>query len=166
MAVLYGATLFQTSGNAQNYNYDLIGKNSEAFTLGDPIVNSSGQAIVGGTTGAVIGICAKTVTMASTNVGGANVTVPYIPVDETTEFLMGTNSDLTGNSTNGGTYYKLTGNTTATVQVDTTNSAQTTTSRVVMIKKVDPNNIGGSGSGSGLRQCTVVFVRRPTWIDQ
>ncbi len=61
-----------------------------------------------------------------------------------------------------GTYYKLTANTTGTVQVDVANGAQTTTSRVVMIKSVDPQGIGGTGAGSGLRQCVVVFVKKFT----
>lgn len=149
-------------------SYDVIGKNSEAITAGDPLQYISGQAAVAGTTTSVFGVAAKTATMAATNAGstGAKVQPAYIPTDERTVFLMGTNADLTGNATDPGTYYKLSANTTNTVVVDVTNSAVTTTSRVVMIKKVDPYNIGGTGSGSGLRACLVVFVRRPTWIDQ
>lgn len=167
MAVPFGATLYESNKNETDYNYDLIGKNSEVFTVGDPITNISGQAAVAGTTNAIVGICAKTVTMSATNAGatGARVVIPYIPVDEKTQFLMQTNSDLTGNATDDFTYYKLTANTTNTVQVDTTNSAQTTTSRVVMIKKVDPFNDGTSGTnGVGLRVAIVTFVKRPDEI--
>lgn len=165
---IYGAQLFQADSNESDYNYDAIGKNSEAIASGDPLTLSSGQLIVAGTTNSVVGVAAKTATMAATNAGssGARVAPAYIPADESTEFLMGTNSDLTGNATDAGTYYKLTANTTATVQVDVANGVQTTTNRVVMIKKVDPFNEGGTGSGSGLRKCTVIFVRKPTWIDQ
>jgi hypothetical protein len=164
--VLYGATLYQRNSFEADFNYDAIGKNSEAITGGDPLTLISGQIAVGGTTNSIIGVAVRTATMASTNVGGANVQPPYIPVDSQTEFLMGTNGDLTGDSTDTGTYYKLTANTTNTVQVDVASGVQTTTNRVVMIKKVDPFNEGGTGSGSGVRKCTVVFVRTPTWIDQ
>lgn len=168
MAVPFGATLYESNKTETDYNYDLIGKNSEAFTVGDPITNATaGQARVAGTTDAIVGICAKTVTMTASNAGttGARVMVPYIPVDEKTQFLMQTNSDLTGNATDGYTYYKLTANTTNTVQVDTTNSAQTTTSRVVMIRKVDPFNDGTSGTnGVGLRTAVVTFVKIPDLV--
>lgn len=162
--VLYGAQPWNPNDDELDLNYDAIGKNSEAFASYDPVTYSSGQLIVSGTTLAVAGIVAQTVTMASTNAGttGARVQPGYIPVSEDTVFLMGTNADLTGNATDVGTFYKLTANTTATVQVDVTSGVQTTTSRVVMIKQVDPQNIGGSGSGSGLRQCLVVFVKKFT----
>lgn len=165
---IYGAIPWEFKTKDANYNTDLIGKNSEAFTSNDPITNASGLLTVAGTTNTVIGVVAKTATMTSTNAGtsGARVAPLYTPTDETTQFLMGTNADLTGNATDGGTYYKLTANTTNTVQVDVTNGVQTTTARVVMIKKVDPFNEGGTGAGSGLRKCIVVFVRKPTWIDQ
>ncbi len=162
--VLYGAQPWNPTDEEIDLNYDAIGKNSEAFTSYDPVTYSSGVLVVAGTTNAVAGIVAQTVTMTSTNAGtsGARVQPGYIPVSEDTYFLMGTNSDLTGNATDVGTYYKLTANTTGTVQVDVANSAQTTTSRVVMIKSVDPQGIGGTGAGSGLRQCVVVFVKKFT----
>ncbi len=160
-----GAFLARAAGfGVEVINYDAIGKNSEAFTVGDPVSFASGQLAVSGATSTVAGIVVQTVTVASNNVGGANQVVGYIPVDETTVFRMTSNSDLTGNSTDPGTYYKLVG-TTGAVQLDGT-AAVSTTSRVVMIKKVDPDNIGGTGAGSGLRQVEVIFVRRPTWIDQ
>jgi hypothetical protein len=159
---IYGASLWEGQNMEVNTNYDAQGKNSEAFTIGDPITYISGQLAVAGTTNSVAGVVQKTVTMAATNTGatGANVQPPYIPSDETTIWRMGCNANLTGNNTDGGTYYKLTANTTNTVQVDVTNGVQTTTSRVVMIKKVSPLNDGN------LQDCLVTFVRRPTWIDQ
>ena len=166
MSNFVGCTPYEMQNNETNYNYDAIGKNSEAITAGDPLSLSSGQIIVAGTTNSILGVAVKTATMTAGNTAVAKVQPGYIPVDETTQFIMGTNADLTGNSTDTGTYYKLTANTTNTVLVDVTNGVQTTTSRVVMIKKVDPYQLGGSGSGSGLRQVVVTFVRRPTWIDQ
>lgn len=163
-AIYYGAQPYSPNDSELDINYDAVGKNSEAFTLYDPVSYSSGQLIVSGTTLAVAGVVAQTVTASATNAGttGAQVAPGYIPVSEDTYFLMGTNADLTGNATDVGTYYKLTANTTGTVQVDVTNGVQTTTSRVVMIKKVDPFGNGGTGSGSGLRQVVVVFVKKFT----
>lgn len=164
MAILYGAQPWEQNNAEQDINYDSYGKNSEVFAQYDPVSYSSGVLIVSGTTLAVAGVAAQTVTMSSTNAGttGAHVQLGYLPVTEDNYWLMGTNADLTGNGTDPGTYYKLTANTTGTVQVDVTNGVQTTTSRVVMIKEVDPRNIGGTGSGSGLREVSVVFVKKFT----
>jgi hypothetical protein len=163
--VLYGATPYNPNDAELDLNYDAVGKNSEAFTNGDPVYYISGQLAVAGTTQAIAGVVAQTVTMSSTNAvaAGTGVAPGYFPVSEDTVFLMGTNADLTGNATDVGTFYKLTANTTGTVQVDVANGVQTTTSRVVMIKKVDPQGLGGTGAGSGLRQCLVVFVKK--WTD-
>lgn len=162
--VLYGAQPWNPNDEELDLNYDSIGKNSEAFTSYDPVYYISGQLAVAGTTQAIAGVVAQTITMSATNAGstGAGVQPGYVPVSEDTVFLMGTNADLTGNATDVGTFYKLTANTTGTVQVDVTSGVQTTTSRNVMIKQVDPQKIGGSGSGSGLRQCLVVFVKKFT----
>lgn len=159
---LYGAQPWNPNDEELDLNYDAFGKNSEVFTLYDPVTYGSGQLQVAGTTNAIAGIVASTQTMTSTNVTVAKVQPGYIPVSEDTVFLMGTNADLTGNGTDIGTFYKLTAATTGTVQVDVTSGVQTTTSRNVMIKMVDPQNIGGSGAGSGLRQCLVVFVKKFT----
>lgn len=164
--VIYGAEVFAAGRNGINFNYDIIGKNSEVMTVGDPLKYASGVLAVAGTTDSIAGIAVKTATMASDNQTVAKVAPGYIPTEEDTQFLMGTNSDLTGNATDVGTYYKLTTGTSGAVQVDVTSGVQTTTARVVMIKQVDPFNEGGTGAGSGLRQCVVVFVRKPTWIDQ
>lgn len=162
--VLYGAQPWNPNDDELDLNYDSIGKNSEAFTNFDPVTYASGQLVVAGTTNAIAGIVAQTVTMTSTNAGttGANFQPGYFPVSEDTVFLMGTNADLTGNATDVGTFYKLTANTTGTLQVDVSSGAQTTTSRNVMIKAVDPQKIGGTGSGSGVRQVLVVFVKKFT----
>lgn len=162
--VLYGAQPWNPNDDELDLNFDAVGKNSEAFTNYDPVTYSSGLLVVAGTTNAIAGVVGQTVTMAATNAGttGAQFQPGYVPASEDTVFLMGTNADLTGNATDVGTYYKLTANTTGAVQVDVTSGVQTTTSRNVMIKAVDPQKIGGSGSGSGLRQCLVVFVKKFT----
>ncbi len=163
--VIYGAHPYSFDNMEGNLNYDSIGKNSEAFTQYDPVTYASGQLVVAGTTNSIAGVVNTTETMTADNTTVAKVQPGYVPVDEDTLFLMGCNADLTGNATDPGTYYKLTANTTGTVQVDVANGVQTTTNRVVMIKEVDPNNEGGTGSGSGLRQVVVVFMKRPTSGD-
>ena len=159
-SVIYGASLFKSNGNESDIVYDAIGKNSVAFTAGDPVTISSGLLDVAGTTNTVVGIAQKTVTMASNNQTVAKVTPGYIPIKNDDVYLMGTTSDLTGNATNGGTYYCLTAATTGTLQVDTA-GVNTGVSRVVEIIEVDPQQIGGTGASSGLRQVLVKFVKTP-----
>lgn len=139
--------------------YDIIGNNSEVFTAGDVVTTSGGDLVVASATSVVFGAVIKTATMTSDNETVAKVCPAVIP-PENTVFLMGTNADLSGNDTDVGTYYKLTGATGAQ-QVDVTSGVTTTTSRIVEIVKVDPRNIGGTGSGSGLRECLVRFVKTP-----
>lgn len=158
--VIYGASLYKSAGNETDIVYDAIGKNSEAITAGDPLTIASGVLAVAGTTNTVVGIAVKTQTMASNNQTVAKVTPGYIPIKNDDIYLMGTTSDLTGNATNGGTYYCLTAATTGTLQVDTA-GANTGASRVVEIIKVDPQNIGGTGASSGLRQVLVRIVKTP-----
>lgn len=159
MAVLYGAVVYQELGNASNARYDIIGNNSEVFTANDIVTTSGGDLVVASATSVVFGVTLKTQTMASDNETVAKVYPPVVPA-ENTVFLMGTNSDLTGNDTDVGTYYKITG-TTGAQQVDVASGVTTTTSRIVEIVKVDPRNIGGTGAGSGLRECLVRFVKTP-----
>lgn len=159
--ILYGAQIYNSGNFETDLRYDAFGKNSEVITFGDPLTIASGVLAVAGTTNTVVGIAAKTQTMTSTNQTVAKVVPGYIPVTGETLFLMGTNADLTGNGTDGGTYYKLSTGTTALVQVDVTSGVQTTSSRVVEIVEVDPFGIGGTGSGSGLRQVVVRFVKTP-----
>ena len=161
MAVIYGASVEKSPTNGVNIQYDIVGANSAAFTVGDPITISSGQAIVAGNSDTVVGIAVKTQTMTSTNATVAKVTPGYIPVDNDTIFLMGTNTDLTNTATDFGAYCSLTANTTATVQVNSSNIVRTGSDRVVSIEQVDPFNEGGSCSGSGLRTVLVRFVKTP-----
>lgn len=95
--------------------------------------------------------------MSATNQTVALVKPAVQPIDQTADYLMGTNSDLVA-LTSPGTFYKLTG-TSSTIQVDVSSGAQTGSARVVICSKVDPNNEGGTGSGSGLRQGLFKFVR-------
>ena len=158
MSVLYGARLYQTPGNEVNFRYDLIGKTSDVVAAGDILSMEAGVLeVTDAATEAIAGVAAGAVTAAQ-NAGAKYV--PFIPADENNVFLMGTNSDLTGNATNYGTFYGITGGTGAQ-QVDVSSSVTTGTSRQVMILKVDPRKIGGTGSGSGLREVLVKFVRVP-----
>lgn len=164
MATIFGAQPWGYPSMDANANYDVIGTNSTAFTTYDPVTYSSGSLVVAGTTSAVLGVALKTETMASDNETVAQVAPGYYPTGEQSVFLMGTNADLTGNATDPGTYYKLTAATSGTVQVDVTSGTVDDQNRVVMIKSVDPQNIGGTGAGSGLRQCLVIFVKKPSDI--
>ena len=161
MAVIFGASVGRAPQNEVDVQYDVVGKNSAAFTLGDPITVVSGKALVAGNSDTVIGFAVKTQTMPSDNVGNANIAPGYVEVDTNMLYLMGTNTDLTNTATNFGNYCSLTANTTGTVQVDASNTARTTVDRVVAIAQVDPFNEGGSGSGSGLRTVLVRFVKTP-----
>lgn len=161
MSIIYGASV-QKSGKLQtNYAYDAIATNSATFTVGDPLTISSGLLSVAGTTNTIVGIAAKTQTFASDNQTNAKIAPAYTPISEDELYYMGTNADLTGNATDGGTYYKLSTGTTAVVQVDVTSGVQTGANRVVEIVKVDPFNHGGTGSGSGLREVLVRIVKTP-----
>ncbi len=140
--------------------YQAIGKNSEVFSVNDPVTITAGVVEVAGTTETIFGVCDKTVTMTSDNQTVAKVVPPLIPTDGLL-FLMGCNADLTGNATDGGTYYKLTTATSGAVQIDVASGVQTTTARVVEIVQVDPQAVGGTGAGSGLRQALIRFVKTP-----
>lgn len=155
-----GATVMKSGVLETNYYNDAIAKNSEVITSGDLLTVQSGLLSVAGATQTIVGIAAKTQTYASDNQTVAKIAPLYIPVSERTLFLMGTNADLTGNATNAGTYYGITGATNAQV-VDVTTGVTTGASRVVEIVEVDPNGKGGTGAGSGLRECTVRIVKTP-----
>lgn len=160
MSTIYGATVYNENRNESDLSYNAIGKNSEVIALNDPLTIASGVLSVAGTTNTVVGVAAQSATMTSNNQTVAKVTPGYVPAYDSTIFLMGTNADLTGNATDGGTYYKLAG-TTGVVQVDVTSGVQTGANRVVEIVEVDPLSIGGTGAGSGLRNVTVRFVKTP-----
>ncbi len=159
MAILYGAKPIQNPTLGVNYDYSVIGKNSEVFASYDvvEIDSSHGLKVIASATPSVFGVVAKTATMTSDNETVAKVKPAVEPIDQDTEFLMGTNADLSA-LTSPGTYYKLTGATGA-IQVDVTSGAQTTTNRVVICTQVDPRGIGGTGSGSGLREGQFKFVK-------
>ncbi len=155
-----GATVYRNGFLETDINYGIIGKNSEVIAFGDVLTVASGVVkVVAAATDPILGVAAKTQTMASDNQTVAKIQPGFIPAEDTV-FFMYTNSDLTGNATNDGTYYGLTGATGAVV-VDVVSGVTATTSRQVQIVKVDPNNVGGTGSGSGLRQSLVKFFRTP-----
>jgi hypothetical protein len=158
MSTLYGARLWQGDGGDPELRYDVVGKDSEVFASNDIVGLSSGQLLV--TTAAVVGVIAKTATMTSTNTTVAKVYPAFIPIYDDQLWLMSTDSDLTGNSTNAGTYYMITGGTGAQL-VKVSAGVSTTTNRTVEIVKVDPYNEGGSGAGSGLRKVLVRILKTP-----
>ena len=159
MAVtIYGANMFGTPVNGVNYDGGrVIGANSTTFTQGDPVsINGSGFLVVESSNSAIYGVVVATSTTTSSNQTVAKVT-PYVqPVDLDYEWLMGTNSDLTQASI--GVYYQLTG-TTGAVLVDVATGAVTGTLRQVVCTGVDPNTLGGTGTGSGARQGLFKFVK-------
>lgn len=158
MAVLYGAKLYRSSGNEARYQNDALGKNSEAFVNGDLVGLASGLLLV--QTTAIVGVIAKTATMTSTNQTVAKVQPLYIPIYQDDIFLMGCDADLTGNATNAGTYYQVEGASGAQ-QVGVSAGVSATTLRTVEIVEVDPRGIGGTGSGSGLREVLVRILKTP-----
>ena len=154
---IYGASVMKSPTNTSNYAADIIGKNSEVFAIGDILTMDGSHGLkVAGATDSVIGVSATSATMSSTNETVALVKPLYIPVDQDTEFFMGTNSDLSV-LTSPTVYYKLVAGGTGAQQIDVSSGAQTTTNRVVVITKVDPDNLGGSGVG--LSQCLAKFVK-------
>ena len=158
---LNGAKVYQNGNLETDIRYDAIGKNSEAIVVGDVLTVASGLVkVVAAATDAIYGVAAKTATMASDNQTVAKIAPGYVPAEDTV-FFMYTNADLTGNATNVGTFYGLTGASGA-VLVDVTSGVTTTTSRQVEIVKVDPTGKGGTGAGSGLREVLVKFFRTPT----
>ena len=159
-----GAKLYQNGNLETDINYSAIGKNSEVIAAGDVLTVASGLVkVVSAATDPILGVAAKTATMASDNQTVAKITPGYIPA-ENSVFFMYTNGDMTGNATDVGTYYGLTGATGAVV-VNQSSGVTTTTSKQVEIVRVDPRNIGGTGAGSGLREVLVKFVRTPSTIS-
>ncbi len=165
---IFGAQVFTSPTNPVNFDGGrVLGSNSAVFTAGDPVtIDASGTLIVTTATTPIYGVVQKTQTMSSTNATVAFVRPVCIPVDQNYEFLMGTNADLTntGATTSVGTFYKLTG-TTGAVLVDVTSGAMTGVARVVVCTKVDPQYLGGTGAGSGLRQGLFKFVRVTNPLD-
>ncbi len=168
-STLYGAVQVQNRTEDSNLRYDIIGKNSELFHANEIVTETSGLLEAADTTDVVVGVVAKTQTMAGDNQTVAMVKPGFVPADEGI-FLMGADADLTVIASNG-LYFPITG-ATATQQISvatlggTTGATASEAGRVVQIVKVDPFNEGGTGAGSGLRQAYVRFVKTPyTNID-
>ncbi len=155
---IYGASLYQSRTKEANFRYDVLGKDSEVMAIGDPLTVSSGVLkVVAAATDQIWGISQKVITAAQMGATNDTVYPPYVPANPDDVWFMGTNSDLTDNETDAGTYYGLSGSTGAVV-VNVSGGVMADTSRQVMIVKVDPYKKGGSGAGSGLRECLVRFV--------
>ena len=123
-STIFGATVWQSTTNPVNYRTGAAGKNSEVITSGDPLTVASGVIkVVSAATDPIIGVAAKTQTMGSANqtINISTVYPLYTPADENVTFLMGCNTALTGNSTDVGKYFGLTGSTGA-VQVNVSGS--------------------------------------------
>jgi hypothetical protein len=163
---IYGASVYSKGSNDFNIAYDAFGKNSEVITQGDLLStnnaanSSTGVLQVAANSTLVVGVAVKTATMASTNETVAKVSPGYIPVYNDTLFLMGTNADLTGNGTDAGKYFGITG-ATGVMQVDVATGVRKGTAAMVGIVEVDPFAEGGTGSGSGLRKCVVRILKTP-----
>lgn len=156
---LYGAKVRTSPTNEVNYASNAIGKNSEVIALDDILtIDASHGLKVAGATDSVIGVSASTVTMASDNETVAKVKPSYTPIDQDMEFLMGTNADLSA-LTSIGAYYKLVAGGTGAQQVDVNAGVTTGNARVVVCTGVDPQGLGGTGAGSGLRQGLFKFVK-------
>jgi hypothetical protein len=150
-----GFQVWGEQGNASNERYDTYCATTTTFSVGDTLGISSGKLVLGvASSGVLVGVCAKAQASTST----ATTVLPYIPITDTTIFFATTNLDLTGDGTDGGTYYAVSGTTGAQV-VDVSSNTTTTTARQIEIVKVDPNGKGGSGSGSGLRECLVRIIK-------
>ena len=155
---LYGAQLGKSPTKENNYSYDVVGKNSTVFTENDLVTadQTNGMLVAAAST-AILGVVAKTQTMSSTNQTVAQVHPAYTPIDQQYEFLMGCNADLDPVASPT-TQYNITG-TTGIQQVDVAGGATTGNAAVVICTKVDPNAIGGTGAGSGLRQGYFKIIR-------
>jgi hypothetical protein len=165
--LIYGAKLNQSGGHQPTLRYDTLGKNSEVFACNDIVSISDDAGALSVETDWVatttcVGVIAKAQTMESDNETATDHKVypAYIPIYDDQIWLMGTNSDLTDNHTNAGTYYNITGGTGAQ-QVDVSGGVSSTTLRCVEIVKVDPFNEGGSGAKSGLRTVLVRILKTP-----
>lgn len=164
MATVYGATPWEQNNIETNIRYDFIGKNSEVFAPGDVVVLASGVLkVVSAATDIPVGVAVKTQTMASNNQTVAKVRPGFIPFEGSELWRMSTDGDMTGDVTDSGTYYGLNGSTGA-ILVAQSSGVTTTTSRQVVIVRVDPTGAGGTGSGSGLRDVLVRFTKMP-WLN-
>ena len=144
------AKLRKMPGCYENFATDVIGKNSEVFTEGDLVTTTGAAGLKVAAAGeAVIGVKAGDQTMSATNATVALVYPTVITLDQDMEFEMTTNSDLSA-LVSPGSSYNITGATGAQV-VDVAGGIQTGATAIVTCTKVDPNKVGGTGVGSGLR---------------
>jgi hypothetical protein len=156
---LYGAQQGTSPNNPTNTDGGrVIGKNSEVFTANDVVsIDNTNGLLVAGATSDIYGVVLKSQTMGASNQTVTKVTPMCFVVDQSYEWLMGTNSDLSP-LTSVGQYYAITG-TTGIQQVDVNGGAMTGTARQLICTQVDPYQVGGTGSGSGLRQGLFKFVK-------
>ncbi len=159
--ILYGAQVATSPNNPTNTDGGrVIGDNSEVFTANDivTIEVGSGTLVVAGASSDIYGVVLKTQTMGASNETVQPIIKPICFVaDQSYEWIMGTNVDLDPLASLG-QYYAITG-TTGIQQVDVSGGAMTGTARQVICTAVDPNQLGGTGSGSGLRQGLFKFVK-------
>jgi len=161
---LFGAQVTTSPNNPTNTDGGRVyGKNSEAFTANDLVTNGAGVLEVAAASESIYGVILKTQTMAADNVTVAKIKPLVFPVDQQYEWLMGTNADLDP-AASVGVYYNITG-TTGAQQVDVTGGATTGLGRVVICTAVDPQQKGGTGAGSGLREGLFKIVK-PSDIRQ
>lgn len=155
----YGATVFHSPTKETNTDGGIvIGKNSEVFTAADlTTIDHTNGLKVAGAADDIYGVVLKTQTMGASNQTVNLVTPMCFVADQSYQWLMGTNADLSP-LTSVGQYYAITG-TTGIQQVDVSGGAVTGASRQVICTAVDPNALGGTGSGSGVRQGLFQFVK-------
>lgn len=149
--------LLRSPTESVNYQGDVIGKNSEVFTAGDFVTATSTGLDVAAASTAIIGSVVKTQTMTSDNQTVAKVKPVFQAIDQSYQFIMNTNADLSPLASIGVTY-NITGTTGAQL-VDVTGGATTGADAIVSCVQVDPFGIGGTGSGSGLRVGVFKVVR-------
>jgi hypothetical protein len=155
---IYGAQVTTSPNNPTNTDGGrIIGKNSVAFTANDLVAidHTNGLELATSST-PIYGVILKSQTMGASNQTVNLVTPICFTADQSYEWLMGTNSDLSA-LTSVGQYYAITG-TTGIMQVDVSGGAVTGASRQVLCTAVDPNQLGGTGVGSGVRQGLFKFV--------
>lgn len=160
---LYGFSLYKSPANPVNEEYPVVGANSIAFTVGDPVLVSSTFANIpgsGNTTTSLIGIAAKTVTMSSTNQTVALVKVPIIPADQDYTFLAGANGELSL-TTSAGAFFNLvvTGSITGQYLIDAATAGTNPNNALVVCVGVDPQNLGTTGVGGGSRMGLFKFIK-------
>ncbi len=120
-----------------------IGTNSAVFAVGDLLDLTSGfLSVLGGTTDRPYGICTKTVTMANNNQTVAKATVPFIPLDNDSEFEM--DFDAAAAQANVGQFFQM--NTGGTGAQTVNFSTASDTVGQLLLTKLDPR-----GEGSTLR---------------